>query len=90
MDNNARDIMANYNNRFDKIRDRIDRRAPSKKKVKQVNNENGNTFMSEAYPIIIICCIIACFGVFYFIFNSYKKVLVVENDGYFIDTRTLI
>ena len=80
----------NRNNRFDKIREKIDKRTPSRRKIKEKDYSTENTFMADAFPVVIIFSLIACCALFYFLFNTYKEVLVVEQDGFFIDSDTLI
>ena len=62
MDDNERKMsMANNrNNRFDKIREKIDKRTPNKRKVKEKDYSTENTFMSDAFPVVIIFSLIFC------------------------------
>lgn len=82
--------MADSKNHFDKIRDKIDKKAPVQRKVKKVADTDHSSFMSEIFPIVIVICLLIGFGVFYYLFNTYKEVLIVDNDGYFINTDTLV
>ena len=80
----------NKNERFDKIRDKINKKPVAKKRVKNDDNVETSSFMSEIFPVVIVLCLLVGFGVFYFLFNTYKEVLVVDDDGYFLNTGTLI
>ena len=66
MDNNERKLsMAkNRNNRFDKIREKIDKRTPSRRKIKEKDYSTENTFMADAFPVVIIFSLIACCALF--------------------------
>ena len=76
-------------NRFDKLREKIDKRTPLNKKVKN-DTSDENTFFAEVFPAVIVICIIVCGGLFYFLFNNYKEVLVTPDSGFFINSDTLI
>ena len=85
--------MANnsYNrNKYNNLRDKINNKAPIKKKVKQEKNDEETSLLSEIFPVIIVLFILVGIGVFYLLFNTYKEVLIVDSDGYFLDTSTLI
>ena len=76
--------------RLNKIRDKIDKKTSvSRKKINNTKTEDYS-FMSESFPIIIIGIIIVLFLVFYFLFNTYKEVMKVDNDGFLLNTNTLI
>ena len=79
----------NRKERYDKIRDKINK-APVKKKVVKETEVETTSFMSEIFPVVIIACIFVVFGIFYFLFNTYKETLVVDSDGFFLNTGTLI
>lgn len=85
--------MAKKNNRderLNKIREKIDKRAPIRRKKVEESNVDENTFLSEFFPVLIICAIVVGFCVFYFIFNNFKEILKVDNNGYFLSSDTLI
>ena len=72
MEDNVRDsLMANRNNNFVNFKDRVNKRSSSVRKVEKNTNDNENSFFAEVFPILIVCSIIVCFGVFYFLFNNY-------------------
>ena len=81
---------SNREERLNKIREKIDKRAPVRRKKVEVSNTDENTFLSEFFPVLIVCAIVVGFCVFYFIFNNFKEILKVDNDGYFLSSDTLI
>ncbi len=76
--------------RLNKIRDKIEKKTSVNRKKVEVTKTEESSFMAESFPIIIIGIIIVVFLVFYFLFNTYKEVMKVDNDGFLLNTNTLI
>ena len=75
--------------RLNKIRDKIEKKTSVNRKKVEVTKTEESSFMAESFPIIIIGIIIVVFLVFYFLFNTYKEVMKVDNDGFLLNTNTI-
>ena len=75
---------------FDKNREKINKKQPFKKKQVFQENIDEHSFMADVFPIVIICLVIVGFVIFYLLFNKYQQVMVIDNDGYLLNTSTLI
>lgn len=75
---------------YNKYRDRFSNVTAFRRKKVVQENTDEHSFMSEVFPVVIICAVIFGFIVFYLLFNKYQKIMVVGNDGYFLNTSTLI
>lgn len=74
---------------FSNIRNKIEKAAPPKKKVKDSNIEDSS-FMTDAFPLVIFCFVILIIVGCYFLFKNYKEVLKIDSDGFLLSSDTLI
>ena len=74
-------------NRYNSLRDKIEKRPTARRKKVEEVKKDENTFLSEIFPLVVIGVILISFGIFYFLFNTYKEVLKVDNDFVHIEIR---